>query len=98
MRMQPVLVKSIQQKDNHHFTIVWSDGLVKNYRLSDLQSHCPCARCYDVNTGKQIVENISKDVRAKKIVNVGRYALRIQFTQGCSTGIYSFKMLRNMGE
>ncbi len=94
----PVLVRSIKQIDNHVFTIEWSDGKLSNYRLSDLQKQCPCANCVDEATGRRVLNEatVKSDVRATKIVNVGRYALRIQFTTGCSTGIYGFDTLYNM--
>lgn len=100
MKSSAVLLRSIKQTDNHTFTIEWSDGSVCNYRLSDLQKRCPCANCTDEYTGKRLLdENLVKsDVRAVRITSVGRYALRIQYTSGCSTGIYSFDMLYKMGK
>lgn len=100
MKSNPVFVRSIAQKNNHTFTIEWSDRTVSDYRLSNLQKNCPCANCNDEITGKKRVDekSIKEDVRAIRINSVGRYALRIQFTSGCSTGIYSFDMLRKLGE
>jgi DUF971 family protein len=89
-------IHKIYQKDSYTFTIEWSDGKVGHYRLSDLQKQCPCAGCVDETTGQRLVknENIDDFVQARRLINVGRYALRIDFTSGCSTGIYSFDMLR----
>lgn len=89
-------IYQIEQKDSHTFSILWNDGEVIDYRLSDLQRCCPCARCTDEATGKRLVDgcSINDELKAKRIVNVGRYALRIEFMQGCSLGIYSFDMLR----
>ena len=100
MTTAPALVKEIRQRDNHTFTIAWSDGEVRDYRLSDLQKQCPCAKCVDEATGKRMVDeaSIRDDVRAVRIASVGRYAMRIQFTSGCSTGIYGFDMLRKTGK
>lgn len=84
------IVKKIEQIDNHSFSIEWSDGVIKKYVLSDLQRECPCANCRDVNSQIQVHE----DVRAVNIASVGRYALRIQFTKGCSQGIFGFDRLR----
>lgn len=99
MTNHTVLVRKISQKDNHTFVIEWNDGEVNNFRLNELQKLCPCAKCVDEITGKQLldVKSINPDVRATRIVSVGRYALRIQFTSGCSTGIYSFDSLRRIG-
>jgi ATP-binding protein involved in chromosome partitioning len=94
--MKAVFVNKIYQKDNFTFTIEWSDGIIKNYRLSDLQKRCPCAGCVDEATGTRVADQslIPVDLRAKRIMSVGRYALRVQFVSGCSHGIYSFDFLR----
>lgn len=100
MKQPPVLIKKIGQKSNTTFEIEWSDGIVAEYALSALQKRCPCARCYDPATGKQITENQQLDphVRARVLRHVGRYALHIDFTSGCSKGIYSFAMLRQLSK
>ena len=88
-------IKTLTQKDNHTFTIEWGDGLVRHYRLSDLQKTCPCAGCVDEMTGNRRSSNLYVDdnVRAKRIFNIGRYALKIEFASGCSSGIFSFDRL-----
>lgn len=97
MKNPPILIRTIAQKDNHHFTVEWTDGSSKNYRLSDLQRRCPCAKCFDVETGKQrcTEDEPDVDVRAVQIKSVGRYALKVLFTSGCSRGIYSYDMLHS---
>ncbi len=92
-------VSKIYQKDAHTFTIEWSDGRISHYRLSDLQRQCPCAACVDEITGKRLIhkQDVDDHVQCVRIQNVGRYALRIDFTSGCSKGIYSFDDLRKLG-
>lgn len=89
-------VAKIWQKDNYTFSIQWNDGFIQDFRLSELQRNCPCAHCNDESTGKKLVDSkkIPDDLRAIFIRSVGRYGLRIQFTSGCSMGIYSFDRLR----
>lgn len=90
--------KKIYQKDNFTFSVEWNDGILNDYRLSELQKCCPCAGCIDEVTGQRLSHAVpvKKDVRAIRITSVGRYALRIQYTSGCSNGIYSFSFLREM--
>lgn len=85
----PFFIKKIYQKDNFHFIIEWNDDKMGVYRLSNLQKLCPCASCIQ-NFDAKIDEN----VKAFKIQNVGRYALKIDFSSGCSKGIFSFDYLR----
>lgn len=96
--MIPLFVHQIWQKDNYTFSIQWNDGSTQDFRLCDLQRNCPCAHCNDEMTGKRLVDpkNVPQDLRAVAIRSMGRYGLRIQFTSGCSMGIYSFDRLRKM--
>lgn len=90
-------VRALRQMDNHTFAIDWTDGTTSKYRLSDLQKRCPCANCVDEATGQRRTTQLTSDnIKAVAIRNVGRYALQIQFSQGCSTGIYSFEMLKQL--
>lgn len=92
----PLFVRQIWQKDNYTFSIQWNDGMIQDFRLCDLQRNCPCAQCTDEITGKRLTnpKAVPDNVRATVIRSIGRYGLRIQFTSGCSTGIYSFDRLR----
>lgn len=96
----PLFVKEIKQVSSDAFAITWTDGLKQRFKLNVLQQHCPCAGCRDSATGKKLVFSSSDpgDVKAVFIRSVGRYALRIQFTSGCSAGIYGFDQLRQLGE
>ncbi len=86
-------VKSISKIDQHRFTIEWSDGRISDYRLSDVQRLCPCARCRGKNEGECAAY---EDVEAVQISKIGGYALQIIFTKGCSKGIYPFQLLRQL--
>ncbi|MCE5319387.1 MAG: DUF971 domain-containing protein [Parachlamydia sp.] len=81
-------------KDDFTFRIQWGDGQATEHRLSDLQRQCPCAACVDEKTGRRMVTAVKDDVKAASVRNVGRYALSIQFTDGCSNGIFSYDILR----
>lgn len=85
-------VREVKQKDRHTLQIIWADGSSNDYRLSDLQRTCPCAGCVEEKP------EVEDTVTATRVTLVGRYALRIQFTSGCSHGIYEFDHLRNLAE
>lgn len=93
MMKEQITITSLAKRDKDSFTITWSDGKTSGYRLSQLQQHCPCAKCVD-KAGRQI----NPDVEAKRIEQVGRYAIRVQYSSGCSAGIYSYEMLYAMVE
>lgn len=83
-------IKKIFQEDNFTFSVEWNDGLQSSYRLNKLQKNCPCAGCAEQKA------KVHDDVKAKRIVSVGRYALQIEFTSGCSSGIWDFDFLRKL--
>jgi len=90
-------IQSISQ-ENEALHILFSDGLSKNYRWSELQKSCPCAGCVDEATGLRRLTalHVNANVKANHIEQVGRYALKIHFSSGCSSGIYSFQHLHAM--
>lgn len=85
-----VAMQSIKQTSDTAFMIEWSNGSMVHYSLSELQQSCPCAACAE---GKKAS---NPSVRAYKIRSVGRYAIQIDFSSGCSKGIYDFDMLYNI--
>lgn len=93
-----IAIRQIKQVDNYHFEIEWSDGVKAIYRLSDLQGSCPCAGCMDQARKQEgaCLAKVDEHVRAKAVRSVGRYAIKIDFTSGCSAGIYNYEMLRHL--
>ena len=90
MNNEFLFISNIVQKDRQHFSIEWTDGVEIDYNLPFLQLHCPCARCLER-------KSVDPMVSARKIKSIGRYALQVEFTSGCSKGIYSFAFLREIG-
>tara|TARA_B100001559_G_scaffold237763_1_gene200763 strand:+ start:277 stop:585 length:309 start_codon:yes stop_codon:yes gene_type:complete len=83
--------------------IVWPDGKEDYLEASHLRKHSPSAE----QKGEQdIFGNISggsesgnyTDVGIKGFQYVGNYAIRIQFSDGHSTGIYSWEYLCEIAE
>lgn len=89
-------IQSIFQEDAHTFGLKWVDGLISKYRLSILQQNCPCIRCKESRERPLDCLNHKCEVQAHRIYSSGSYALRIDFTSGCSRGIYSLSALREM--
>lgn len=92
---QPV---EIATQDDTRLVIRWDDGHVSDYPYPELRWRCSCASCVDEWTGKRHVERtrVAADVRPVSIGLVGNYAIQISWSDGHSTGIYSFDSLRAM--
>jgi len=80
--------------------IYWPDGHKSIYHPHSLRVHCACASCVDENTGRKTLDprTIIPEIRITAIGKVGRYALSPRFSDGHTTGIYTFKRLRQLCE
>lgn len=74
------------------------DGMshVGSFGMRALRLACPCAACVEEMTGRPILdpESVAFDVVADEIELVGAYGIRIRWSDGHSTGIYTFRGLR----
>jgi ATP-binding protein involved in chromosome partitioning len=95
-KIQSLVIERLVQEGPCNLSIHWTDGSITTLCYSNLQKECPCANCNDENTGERLLDpkSVKEDVGVSKIEMVGRYALRFQFTSGCTTGIFPFDMLR----
>jgi ATP-binding protein involved in chromosome partitioning len=61
-----------------------------------LRLACPCAQCVEEMTGRPLLraETVPGDVRPLRLGLVGGYGLHVQWSDGHSTGIYTFEWLR----
>jgi DUF971 family protein len=80
--------------------IEWGDGAVSELEPRTLRLLCPCAGCVDELTGVRTLqpEAVGEDVYPTAIHYVGRYALQFVWSDGHSTGIYTFEYLREIGD
>ena len=75
--------------------ITWDGGRIVSFASFDLRAECPCASCVEELTGKRILrrEDVDPQVAATGFARIGRYALQFQWSDGHSTGIYSYSRL-----
>jgi len=88
--------------------ITWSDGHASHFDFHYLRDHCPCAACSDEQrkraeiaqrspaSGPAALPIFKPKPKARSAEPVGQYAIKINFTDGHSTGIYSFDYLREI--
>ena len=83
-------------EDATKLRIVWEDGEFSEYEPRFLRMRCPCAGCVDEMTGVRTLteEMVPEGVHPEAIHYVGRYALQFVWSDGHSTGIYPFELLR----
>ncbi len=83
-------------------TITWQDGHRSHYAIAALRKACPCATCNDLHgTGASAPAPVLPIFRPSgssllEVKPVGRYALNFHFSDGHSTGIYTWNYLREL--
>jgi DUF971 family protein len=93
--MTPTLVKrvSLLQTD-----ITWNDGHFGSYPSWYLRENCPCASCVDEFSGERRIArgSVPASLERVSVTPVGNYALAFAWSDGHSTGIYTFEYLRKL--
>ena len=85
-------ISEIWQEDNKTLKIIWTDSKESTYDVCSLRVKCPCASCY-----KKEKKDFNVDkVRPMNIRSIGKYAIGIEFDDGHKSGIYSYKLLREL--
>ena len=92
--------------EGNKLLIEWSNGQRRRYSFRELRDACPCATCREKHSGQNqpatLLPVLSADeaqpLRVEGMKPVGAYAYTIAFSDGHSTGIYSFELLRQLGE
>jgi ATP-binding protein involved in chromosome partitioning len=80
--------------------ILWSDRKETVFAARTLRLLCTCAHCVHEVTGERLLdpETVPEDIRADGISLVGRYAVSFDWSDGHSTGIYTFENLARIRE
>jgi DUF971 family protein len=105
-RKKPASVK-IHVSSGAGVDITWADGHASHYDFYYLRDECPCATCNDERGKKAVFATagpassavlpmFKPKPSAKAATSVGNYAIQITFTDGHSTGIYSYDHLRTI--
>jgi len=106
-RKKPASVK-IHISSGAGVDIVWADGHASHFEFAYLREECPCATCNDAREKKASLGAAAAPAilsspalpmfkpkpRAQAATQVGSYAIQFNFTDGHSTGIYSYDYLR----
>lgn len=79
--------------------ITWDDTHVAMHTARAVRLQCPCAGCIDEMSGQPLLDPVTvpTDVTVTSIELVGSYAIKIAFSDGHDTGIYTYEALRELG-
>ena len=78
----------------------WEDGKRTASTARSLRLACPCAACVDEWTNQRTLDpgSVSEALTLLEVAPVGNYALRITFSDRHATGIYPWRVLREVTE
>ena len=100
---------SLDRTQSRELRIVWNDGVEQLLTFKALRAGCQCANCMEKRKG-DIVAKANRDPTALPVLSaaetmpleilkmepVGNYAYNIEFSDGHSTGVFTFDLLRSL--
>ncbi len=89
---------AMRQASETEIAIVWNDGHESIYPVRHLRLHCKCANCVEEMSGRPMLDpaSVPADVKPITVNPVGRYALHFAWSDGHTSGIYTFEHLRSI--
>ena len=77
--------------------VVWEDQECE-LQLPTLRGSCECAQCVNEWTGEQILDpsTIPPDITIEQMELVGNYALRVHWSDGHQSGLFTWEKLRGL--
>ncbi len=108
----PVPIR-LEKTDDRRLLVQWSDGLEQTIPIRKLRDNCRCASCIDkrletaseTDSGKKKLTNVLPVLSLAETLPldillmhpVGNYAYNIHFSDGHSSGIFTFEIIRSLG-
>jgi Mrp family chromosome partitioning ATPase/DUF971 family protein len=76
----------------------WSDGAESRIPNKTVRASCQCALCVDELSGDPLLDvgTIPNDIKAESIDTLGNYAVAITWSDGHSSGIFSWEHLKKV--
>lgn len=92
----PTVIRA--HKDAGVLELQWEGEPAHRIPFAFLRGECPCASCIDEFTGRLILDrsNIPATIVPTAMGFVGNYAVKITWSDGHSTGLYTWDHLSNV--
>lgn len=78
--------------------IVFEDGSTYRLPFELLRVYSPSAEVQGHGPGQEVLQTGKRQVQVLAVEPVGHYAVRLSFSDGHDTGLYSWRYLRDLGE
>ncbi len=92
----PASIRALQAE--RVLELTWPDGRADRLGYAYLRGECPCAACRHEWTGERLLDpkDIPPDIRLEGLEGIGNYAVRLQWSDGHGSGIYTWETLANL--
>ena len=78
----------------------WSDGQSLQIPFRALRQLCPSASCVSETTGQRVLDpdSVPTDIHPTNVSHTGSYALKIIWSDGHDTGLFTWEYLNEIGK
>lgn len=94
----PLSIK--RQAAENRLEIVWRDARTDLHDYHNLRCECQCAGCIHEITHERLLnpDDVPRDIHIKEMSLIGNYAIKFVWSDGHDTGLYTWDLLRKLGE
>ncbi|MFO0960279.1 MAG: DUF971 domain-containing protein [Isosphaeraceae bacterium] len=80
--------------------VAWEGGPESRLPYRKVRGACPCATCRDEWTGERLLDpaTIRPDLKLAGLEPIGNYAVRPEWNDGHSSGLFTWDLLRSLAE
>lgn len=100
---QSIYPVSLKVENDDRLVIEWNDSIRHELSWVLLRKNCPCAGCRTEREKAPALLPIitieqAQPPKPRSIEPIGRYAYQFHWNDGHESGIYTFEMLRQLGQ
>ena len=85
------------RKQSNTLELSYSDGSQLEFSSEFLRVHSPSAEVMGHGNGQEVLQTGKRNLKLKNLEPVGNYAVKLEFDDGHSTGIFSWDYLVSIG-
>ncbi len=92
------ILVALDRRDGRTLVLRWQDGHDQQIDMRDLRLACRCAACVDEMSGRAVLDpaTVPLNLAPIRVWSLGNYAIGVSFSDGHTSGIYTFGHLRGM--
>ncbi|MEZ6123432.1 MAG: DUF971 domain-containing protein [Planctomycetaceae bacterium] len=87
-------------REDRILELVWSETKTSRLPFRSIRQDCRCAACVDEFSGRQILNRdaVPETIAADEVSLTGNYALKIRWSDGHDSGLFTWDHLRSLSD